>query len=150
MYISQSENSKSKICKIDNFPSMNCERVQTLLRFALSLTVSEITQNISLWNISLCNIIDKTAAKYFTQAKYFSFILYDVTTKCTLCTVYVVNVEESEIFRYAILKIKLQRNTCILQKQNIFHGVWWNKWLLFNLCGLNIFYFSIDRNNSVI
>ena len=34
-------------------------------------------------NISLCNVIDKTTAKYFTQAKYFT--VYDETTMSTLC-----------------------------------------------------------------
>ena len=48
-------------------------------------------------NISLCNIIDKTAAKYFTQAKYFT--VYDQTTICELCTLYIiVNVEECKLF----------------------------------------------------
>ena len=42
-------------------------------------------------NISLCNVIDKTSAKYFTQAKYFT--VYDETTMCTLCPLYVVNVQ---------------------------------------------------------
>ena len=40
-------------------------------------------------NISLCNVIDKTTAKYFTQAKYFT--VYDETTMSTLCPLYVVN-----------------------------------------------------------
>ena len=52
-------------------------------------------------NISLCNIKDKTAAKYSTQAKYFT--VYDGTTRSTLCTLFVVNVEECKIFRYAML-----------------------------------------------
>ena len=46
-------------------------------------------------------ILGKTAAKYFTPAKYFT--VYDETTRCTLGTVYVVNEQEWEIFRYAIL-----------------------------------------------
>ena len=41
MYISQSENSKLKILKF-----INPVRIKHLLRFALSLTVSEITANL--------------------------------------------------------------------------------------------------------
>ena len=54
-------------------------------------------------NISLCNAIDKTAltaAKYLTQAKYFT--VYDETTMCTLFPLYVVNVQKCKIFRYAM------------------------------------------------
>ena len=40
MYISQSENSKSKICA---FACINSARVKNLLRFALSFTISELT-----------------------------------------------------------------------------------------------------------
>ena len=53
-------------------------------------------------NISLCNVIDKTEAKYFTQAKYFT--VYDETKMCTLCPLYVVNVQKCKIFRYAMPK----------------------------------------------
>ena len=49
-------------------------------------------------NILLCTVIDKTAAKYFTQAKYFTVYYETTTTRCTLCTLYVVNVEECKIF----------------------------------------------------
>ena len=45
--------------------------------------------------------IDKTAAKYFTQAKYFT--VYDETTMCTLGPLFVVNVQKFKIFCYAML-----------------------------------------------
>ena len=66
-------------------------------------------------NISLSNIIDKTAAKYSTQAKYFT--VYDETTRCTLHTLYKVNIEEYEIIRHAILKTKLQQNISLCMKK---------------------------------
>ena len=66
-------------------------------------------------NISLCNVIDKTIAKYFTQAKYFT--VYDETTMYTLCPLCVVNVQKCKIFGYAMLKTKLQQNISL--KQNI-------------------------------
>ena len=49
------------------------------------------------------------------QAKYFT--VYDETSMCTLCTLYVVNVQKCKIFRYAMLQTKLQRNIslCIMK-----------------------------------
>ena len=63
-------------------------------------------------NILLCNVIDKTAAKYFTQAKYFTVYYETTTTKCSLCTLYVVNVEECKIFHSStnINKLFLAQN----------------------------------------
>ena len=52
-------------------------------------------------NISLCNVKVKTAAKYFTQANYFT--VYDETTMSTLFPFYVVNVQKCKIFCYAML-----------------------------------------------
>ena len=43
-------------------------------------------------NILLCNVIVKTAVKYFTQANYFT--VYDETTMSTLCPFYIVNVQK--------------------------------------------------------
>ena len=54
MYISQSETSKIKISKFSH-PA----RVKNLLRFALSLTVSEITANLHYWGS--CDIKSKIA-----------------------------------------------------------------------------------------
>ena len=52
-------------------------------------------------NIWLCNVIDKSARKYFTQSKYLT--VYDETTMCTLFSLYVVNVQKCKIFCYAML-----------------------------------------------
>ena len=46
----------------------------------------------------------QNCSKILHSSKYFT--VYDETTRCTLCTLYVVNVE-CEIFRYAILWTKL-------------------------------------------